>query len=77
MTNADEVVYCTLTCDQQSGEGMVYVKADLFMMNDVTRIDLVQDWVVHLEGVLETMRKANEWEAQELRQKAKAKGGKK
>ena len=77
MNSEDEIVYGTMTFNWQTGQGKVYVRGDLFLVNDVTRIDLVQDWIVYLEGILETMRKANEVESQELRQRAKVKGAKK
>ena len=77
MNSEDEISYGSMTFNWQTGEGKVYVRGDLFLVNDVTRIDLVQDWIVYLEGILETMRKANELESQELRQRAKVKGAKK
>ena len=77
MSSEDEIVYGIMTFNWQTGQGKVYVKGDLFLSNDVTRVDLVQDWIVYLEGILETMRKANEMESQELRQRAKVKGAKK
>ena len=77
MNSEDEISYGTMTFNWQTGEGKVYIRGDLFLVNDVTRIDLVQDWIVYLEGILETMRKANEVESQELRQRAKVKGAKK
>ena len=77
MNSEDEISYGSMTFNWQTGEGKVYVRGDLFLVNDVTRIDLVQDWIVYLEGILETMRKANEVESQELRQRAKVKGAKK
>ena len=77
MNSEEEIVYGTMTFNWQTGQGKVYVKGDLFLSNDVTRVDLVQDWIVYLEGILETMRKANELESQELRQRAKVKGAKK
>ena len=77
MTSPDEMVCGTLTFDSLSGEGMVYVKADLFLVNDVNRIDLVQDWVVYLEGILETMRQASQFQEQEPRQQTQTEGAKK
>lgn len=77
MTSEKEDVYGTLTYNWEAGEGKVYVKGDLFMADQVTRIDLVQDWIVYLEEILATMRRANELENQQLREHTKIKGAKK
>ena len=55
ITDHDEV-YATLTFNWNSGEGNVFINADLFMKDQVTRIDMLQDWIASLSTILELMQ---------------------
>ena len=55
MKESDEV-YATLTFNWNSGEGNAFINADLFLKDQVTRIDMLQDWIATLSAVLKLMQ---------------------
>ena len=56
MIKDEDYVYATLTFNWNSGEGNVFINADLFMKDQVTRIDMLQDWVASLSAILDLMQ---------------------
>ena len=55
MSKESDEVYATLTFNWSSGEGNVFINADLFLKDQVTRIDMLQDWIATLNQVLKQL----------------------
>jgi hypothetical protein len=56
--NGQEETFVFLGFNWESGEGNAYIKGSFFLKDQTTQIDMIQDWIVTLEFMRETIQKA-------------------